>query len=154
MVAKSDIFQEFVMYWNAQSIEIAPYSGKQRALLRRDTKGRPLPPPLIELYSSINGMKPKFPNDFDQNGFLIYPLSEVKSAEEEFQSKAPPDFPPCFIFADYLHKSWYYGITHNLNSDDFEVVLVYEPFNYSKVADSLYEFFKLYLVDDERIYEF
>ena len=104
-----------------------------------------MPNDFQKLYSIANGMTSHYPNDNDQEGFLFYPVECMQKASISDHSEA-------LIFADFMQKSWWYGI--RLHGQDYEIGIMPEKTKFVIVADSLVSFLEMYLTNSPLLYEY
>jgi hypothetical protein len=103
-----------------------------------------LPSDFIDFYVNVNGMSYLFPNDYDKNGFLFYPVEELITMQEEFSLMEESDLGSIVIFADYLLKCWYYGF--RINKDfSYSIGIIPHAKKFKPITNSLDEFISLYL---------
>jgi len=93
-----------------------------------------------------NGMVNLFPNCFDSEGFLFYPLQEINTLEDEFIIERDYPDEQCLIFAEFMHKSWWYGVKFSKSSDNYVIGIILSvsmfKVNYEKswrIYSSIYE---------------
>ena len=99
-------------------------------------------------YSIVDGMDLIYPNDCDDNGFLIYPFTEIKNANNYLKTDI---YDNCFIFGDFLHACWQYGVKI-IGRDEYEVLLIKNKNEYSVISNSLEDFLMKYINKDESLY--
>jgi hypothetical protein len=103
-----------------------------------------LPDDFKELYSIVNGMESSYPDKMDQNGFLFYPVEAVKSASSDAS---------ILIFAEYLHKTWFYGVQSN-GFGDYVIGRLTDDGIFKPITNSLSEFIEFYLNDSPKLYDY
>jgi len=111
-----------------------------------------LPDDFRIFYSVLNGMEFLYPNDIDKEGFLFYPLEAIISAADEFDSKTIPE-KNIIIFAEYMHKSWWYGIDVADNKN-YVIGIIPHKDSFQPITTSLSEFIEFYIADAPCLYEY
>ena len=148
--------QQLIIYWEGQSISFGKKTEKDFEYYQRK-KNVQLPSDFKTLYSNANGMESKYPNETDNEGFLFYPLEEIVTGKEIFQGhdeiKENSD-DRLIVFADYMHRSWYYGIRFNQNDNNYKVGIIPERMKFTPICNSLSEFINLYLTNSSRLYNY
>lgn len=146
--------EKLISYWKNQSITSEKLSPDK---IEEFEKWRhiQLPQDFKEYYKRANGMKLYYPNDTDAEGFLFYSLENVISAEDEFEGKGDElSFNPIYIFAEYMHKSWWYGLKLNDMKDTYEIGIIPYVNRFKVITNSLSEFIDLYLQDSSMLYDY
>ena len=95
-----------------------------------------------------------FPNYFDNEGFLFYPLEELTTLEDEFGISRDSGVENCLIFAEYMHKSWWYGVKFSKFEDKYEIGIVSSADKFTIITRNLGEFIQLYMNDASVLYEY
>jgi hypothetical protein len=149
--AASIEIDKLIKYWNDQGIHSIGNSVYE-IINFEISKGIQLPEDFKKLYSYTNGMVDLFPNYMDQEGFLFYPLECVQTLEEEFELNTTVSGERCIVFAEYLHKSWWYGFRINNTSAKYTIGLIPHKDGFQNISDNLFEFIDLYLNDPLRLY--
>jgi len=101
-----------------------------------------------------NGMANLFPNDFDEEGYLFYPLQELTTLEDEFELGRGSYVEHCLIFAEYMHKSWWYGVKFSKFEDKYEIGIISSADKFKVITRNLGEFIHLYMNDSSVLYKF
>jgi len=101
-----------------------------------------------------NGMANLFPNEMDDGGFLFYPLQELTTSEEEFEKDSINFVENCIIFAEYMHKSWWYGVRFSKFGDSYEIGLIPTADKFKLITRNLGEFIYLYMNNSSILYEY
>ena len=112
-----------------------------------------LPDDFIQFYSTVNGMQDFYPNEMDEEGFLFYPKEAVNAASAEFEHGSLRNNNRLFIFAEYMHKSWWYGDNVN-SSEDYVIGIIPHENLFKPITNSLSEFIELYLKDSFKLYDY
>ncbi len=112
-----------------------------------------LPEDFIQFYSKVNGMQDFYPNEMDEEGFLFYPKEAVNAASAEFEHGSLGNNSRLFIFAEYMHKSWWYGVNVN-SSEDYVIGIIPHENLFKPITNSLSEFIELYLKDSFKLYDY
>ncbi|MGV0752281.1 hypothetical protein [Empedobacter brevis] len=128
------------LYWKNQNILTKPCENKIIHYYKNI-----FPIDFIYLYSNINGMYSVYPNGSDLEGFLFYPLEYIEKISNNI-----------YIFADYLHVSWNYGIKiDSIKNNKYSIILITDLDNINDsliITNSLSDFIELYINDSPRIY--
>ncbi len=135
-------------FWNKQNItsqgnvpeQIEEWENKHKIQMPADFK---------KLYLNANGMEALYPSRTDKEGFLFYPLQKIIDFQSEFNEKAFPSTgdlkEKCFIFMNYLHKSWWYGILFSSSKPtEYSIVIIPDESRYKVLTGSLPEFIDWY----------
>lgn len=149
---KSPTIDLLIKHWKNQNIDIASKSiyeiekciKQNRIVLPNDFK---------ELYSVVNGMKNFYPNEIDEEGFLFYPVEYIISAEEEFENSKLINKNNIYIFAEYMHKSWWYGF-EIVNENNYRIGILATRDTFKPITNSLIEFLELYIEDSPILYDY
>ena len=146
------IIDRLIEHWESQDIEI---NGKSfddvEDILHADRLL--LPSDFKAFYSIVNGMESFYPNDNDNECFLIYPFEAIRSAREELGNPTFKNSDTTFIFANYMHRSWYYG--YQVNEDgSYLIGIIPGDSIFKPITHSLFEFIKLYIEDSEILYDY
>jgi len=95
-------------------------------------------------------MESLYPNDFDKEGFLFYPLHGLVTIDREFVDSEENDI---LVIANYMHKSWWYGLKI-LNGESYVIGIIPEKNKFKPIAGQLSEFLELYLNNSPRLYDY
>lgn len=141
-----------IQHWQNQGIEIIPTPEEEienfESVIRQ-----PLPNDFKLLYSKVNGMYFYFPNEIDNEGFLFYPLESILPSAREFEGFALAENNHLYIFAEYMHKSWWYGV--EIKSDGkYLIGIIPDKLNFKPITDSLSEFIALYIENSSKLYDY
>jgi len=152
-ILKSNI-NRLIDYWKEQGLAITPNS--LRSIDAFESKKHiHLPDDFKEYFSMVNGMSSYYPNDIDNEGFLFYPLEELVTLQEEFSTEVDVDCNSCIlIFAEYMHKSWWYGIRLNDISGTYEIGIIPDKERFKSITTSLSTFIDLYLQNASALYQY
>ncbi|MET7001561.1 SMI1/KNR4 family protein [Chitinophaga defluvii] len=146
--------ERLIVYWNDQEIAVDKLSPYEIEAFEKWRRIR-LPNDFKEYYQRANGMKSYYPNDTDAEGFLFYPLENFISFEDEFMVKPEnAGLNRTYIFAEYMHKSWWYGVKLNDMNDTYEIGIIPDKERFKSITTSLVVFIDLYLQDDARLYQY
>ena len=140
---KSNI-NSLIEYWKKQNIEINTKPNESVISLPND---------FIELYSKVNGMEILYPNEMDNEGFLFYPIQGVISTKIEFKKHYLGTLDNVFIFADYMHKSWWYGVKVE-DMNNYIIGIIPDGETFKPITKSLSNFIELYLNDSSELYDY
>lgn len=140
-----------VTYWKDQGIKIA--NGKKEIEITsfEEDNGILFPLEFRQYLSRVNGMEFSYPNEGDSNGFLFYPLENLELYKNPFKENMSNSV---LIFADYLHRSWWYGLIIKANVNEASIVLLptLNCNNYQFITNSFLEFIEFYMLNSEKIY--
>ncbi len=147
-----DAINRLINYWEEQKIKIFPSSVNEIMLFEKKNNIE-LPYDLIEFYSRVNGMAELYPNYTDEEGYLFYPLKFVVSCEEMFKNEfnVKASMLNTYVLADYLHKSWWYGLKIH-SKTDYSIGFIPDHTDFQIITNSLEEFIQLYLIDSPKLY--
>lgn len=150
----TSILDKLVMHWEDQHIKITPRRPLNIALLEA-SKGITLPDDFKEFFRTANGMGSYYPNDMCDAGFLFYPLEGLVTSLEEFGPVDALQYNgTVLIFAEYLHKSWWYGVMLNGKDGTYQIGIIPDRATFKPITDSLAVFIELYLRDDGVLYDY
>jgi hypothetical protein len=147
-----------LQHWKGQNIITSGKSVECIEQIEKKNRIR-LPQDFKHYYQRCNGMEALYPNYTDETGFLFYPLEQLVSYEIEFGVKTEfhklMQNKQCVIFANYLQKSWWYGILTDLNgnAEHYSIVIIPNQERYKIITNSFQEFVKLYLEDSPILYD-
>lgn len=102
-----------------------------------------LPSDLRAYFSELGGMDPRAVPAYDQEGFALWPITEVHRAESH---------PTLFVIADYLNWSWAYATELGRTSNRLNPIVMLGGTTPQPVAASFTEFIDLYLSDSPLLY--
>jgi len=158
MVEISNVLDRLVKYWQEESIPLASGTTGNEIAGFENVKGIRLPAEFHQYFTTVNGMESFYPNYTDSNGFLFYPLEELNLFEDEFAGYPAMELnldlvnKKCLIFANYLHKSWTYGVVIGRDTGEYSIVKILDHSRYVAIANSLSDFLEKYLVDADILY--
>jgi len=141
-----------LQFWKKQGIKILPKTANEVKVLQKN-KGFELPNDFTELYIRVNGMKTLYPNEIDAEGFLFYPIEAVISVGNEFEGSLLENKEKIFIFAEYMHRSWWYGF-ERINSEQYIIGIIPDKDTFKPITNSLAEFIELYIEDSSKLYDY
>lgn len=101
--------RQLLKFWEKQKI-LSPPNSLDDILHFEFSKSIQLPGDFRYLFMTTNGMVGLFPNYFDKEGFLFYPLEELTALQDEFGISGDGAAEHCLIFAEFMHKSWWYAV--------------------------------------------
>lgn len=145
--------KQLVEFWQKQKI-LSPPNTWDDILHFEFSRSIQLPGDFRQLFLMTNGMVNLFPNYFDEEGYLFYPLEELTTLEEELDISNDSTVECCLFFAEYMHKSWWYAVRFSKGSDDYEICIVTSADKIKVITRSLEEFIQLYMKDDSILYEY
>lgn len=141
-----------IQHWQNQGIEIVPKSAEEIENFESMIH-QLLPADFKFLYSRVNGMSSFFPNEIDNEGFLFYPLESILPSEQEFAGFALAENHKLYVFAEYMHKSWWYGLEINQDGN-YTIGIIPDKLIFKPITDSLLEFLVLYIEDSPKLYDY
>ncbi|MFN0201345.1 MAG: SMI1/KNR4 family protein [Bacteroidia bacterium] len=112
-----------------------------------------LPDDFKELYRWTNGMELLFPNEFDEEGFLFYPIKGLENANMAFGGFQLTTKENIFIFADYMHESWWYGC-EVLSRENYVIGIIPSEGAFKPITHSLEAFIGLYFEGSPKLYDY
>lgn len=145
--------KQLLNFWGNQEI-LSPPNTLDDILYFEFSRNMQLPEDFRRLFMMTNGMVNLFPNYFDNKGFLFYPLEELTTLEEEFEINRGTVVEPCLIFAEYMHKSWCYGVKFSRLVDNYEIGIITSADKFKVITPNLGEFIHLYMNDSPVLYEY
>jgi hypothetical protein len=143
------ILENLIEYWKQQGLPIAPGVTSNQIKKVEISMNLNLPVEFKNYLTFVNGMVKKYPYDEDKNGMSFYSLEDLILFENEFQkdsvNKLHPDLVgrKTIIFADYMHKSWSYGL--RVEDEHYSIIVIYSYDRYRTVSDSFNKFLDLYI---------
>lgn len=140
-------------FWNEQNIISNPNSIDE-ILNFEFSKCLQLPEDFRGLYLESNGMLDLFPNSFDGEGFLFYPLQDLSTFEEEFECSKDDFGNKYIIFAEYMHKSWWYAVRFSDPPNGYEIGIIPSPNKFKVVTSDLSDFIRLYVENSPILYDY
>lgn len=145
--------KQLVKFWRKQKI-LSPPNTLDDILHFEFSRSMQLPDDFRRLFMMTNGMVNLFPNDFDEEGYLFYPLEEFTTLEEEFNTNGGSSVEHCLIFAEFMHKSWWYAVRFSNFTDDYEICIVSSVDKLKVITKNLGEFIHLYMDDSPILYKY
>jgi hypothetical protein len=147
-----EVIRRLFIHWNIQGIDTLPFSNKEIEILEQENK-MILPNDFIRLYTCINGMENLFPNETDSEGFLFYPVQAITSAKMEFKNSDLSQKNNLYVFANYMQKSWWYGL-EVIDRNNYKIGIIPHGNFFKPITNLLSEFLFLYLEDSPRLYNY
>ncbi|KMQ66237.1 hypothetical protein ACM46_01400 [Chryseobacterium angstadtii] len=143
---------KLINFWKKQAI---PVSSKSRQEIDEFQKNNNihLPEDFVEFYSDLNGMETLYPNETDEEGFLFYPLEAVIPISNKFKDSRLINKEHIFLFAEYMHKSWWYGV-EVINANNYIIGIIPEKDFFKPITNSFADFIKLYMDDSPKLYDY
>lgn len=146
--------ERLIVYWKDQEITTTKLSAFEIEAFEKWRHIR-LPNDFKEYYQRANGMKSYYPNDTDTEGFLFYPLENLISFGDEFSAKTEnAGLSRTYIFAEYMHKSWWYGVKLDDMNETYEIGIIPDKERFKSITTSLTVFIDLYLQDAAALYQY
>lgn len=141
-----------IYFWKSQDIAIVKGDTAMVAAVEDVLRCR-FPADFRLYFSTVDGMKKKFPNETDNEGFLFYPIQEIRCVKEVFRNFTGENAPNIYIFADYLQQSWWYAF-EILDSNTYSIGIMPYRDSYQQICSSLNEFIGLYITGSDRLYTY
>lgn len=138
-----------VEYWKYKNIEVVQESSESIEYYI-NTKAFIIPDDFKVFYLNVNGMMSMYPDEIDDKGFLFYPIQFLISTEEEFGNTS---LSKIIIFAEYMHKSWWYGFEMK-NDGSYIIGILPDRETFKPITNTLSEFIPLYLNDSPLLYDY
>lgn len=146
------IITRLVAFWRSQKIEISTKTIEEIGLVERKLDLK-LPDDFKTFYTRVNGMENFYPNEIDEEGFLFYPVDAIVSAEKELRDCNLVNKDKIFIFAEYMHKSWWYGFELK-KENKYVIGIIPDNLSFKPITSTLEEFIELYLGDSPKLYDY
>jgi len=147
-----DSLEELIEHWKNQGIEIVRGFDYQIDAFEKVAEIE-LPGDFREYFRTVNGMPSHFPDWMDKEGFLFYPIEEVEPFNKVFKKRwGNRDKRNIFVFAEYLHKSWWYGVRLSDVKDTYEIGIIPDEDQFKPITNSLPDFIQFYLQDAALLY--
>ncbi|PIF43382.1 SMI1/KNR4 family protein SUKH-1 [Chryseobacterium sp. 52] len=147
-----DVITDLIVFWKKQNILICPTSEQKISEFQKNRYFK-FPADFLEFYSKVDGMKTLYPNENDHEGFLFYPLDAVISVSNEFGDSALINKDQIFLFADYMHKSWWYGF-ELISADNYVIGIFSDKNSFKPITNSLADFIEMYMKDSPKLYDY
>ena len=145
--------EQLEQFWRKQKI-VSPSNSIDEILNFEFSKCVHLPTDFRYYYMLTNGMTELYPNDMDEEGFLFYPLQELTTWEDEFKTRSTSGLEHCLIFAEFMHKSWWYAVKFSKLSDKYEIGIIPSVNKFKVITQNIGTFIYLYIKDDPILYEY
>lgn len=149
---KSETINRLIDFWQKQDILISKKTKEELDFIAQKNS-LDLPDDFKKLYLSVNGMESLYPNEIDKEGFLFYPIEKILSPDSEFQKSNIEDKERIYLFAEYMHKSWWYGVKIS-NNHNYTIGIIPDKDTFKPITDSLKKFLELYLEDAPELYDY
>jgi len=153
MIAIEKSGEQLLEYWRRQKISSPPNTLDDILYFEFSKKIR-LPEDFRRFFMITNGMVNLFPNYFDSEGFLFYPLQEINTLDDEFNIERDKPDEHCLIFAEFMHKSWWYAVRFSKPADYYEIGIIPSVGRFKIITENLVEFIDLYMKDASILYEY
>jgi hypothetical protein len=137
----NDIFKKLTDHWKGQGIEIVPGHDYQINAIEQELQIK-LPDDFRAYFRVLNGMPSHYPNTMDEEGFLFYPIERIEVLKNT----------GIILFAEYMHKSWWYGVKPGEMKDAYEIGMIPDENQFIPISNSLSDFIQFYLQDDSVLY--
>lgn len=152
-----DAFSKLREHWATGRAVAAGGASEQEIQAFQDTYGVQMPEDLRRYFREVNGMRPDWRYDQDDNGFTFWTLSRIqplsvvtpRGSVDWADSRLNSTEVQYFVFADYLGESWWYAI--GLAGRAYTPVIIISHPN-ELVVQSFSEFLDLYFVDSPKLY--
>jgi hypothetical protein len=139
-------------FWSSQEIKTTTIQLVEIDLIERELNLK-LPSDFKKFYSRANGMLDFYPNEIDKEGFLFYPVEVIVSVNTEFENCEIINRDKIFIFAEYMHKSWWYGFELK-DGNEYVIGIISDSSTFKPITYSLEEFIELYIEDSPKLYNY
>jgi len=141
-----------VAYWRKQGIDIVPKSmiDIENWTIQNSIV---LPTDFKALYSKVNGMTSLYPNEMDEEDFLFYPIEAIILAKDEFEISELISASRVYIFAEYMHKSWWYGV-EVISHNNYTIGIIPDKDTFKPITNSLIEFIEIYIENSSKLYDY
>lgn len=146
------IISRLVDFWISQKIKISTKTLEEIDLVERQRELK-LPNDFKEFYSRVNGMGDFYPNEIDEEGFLFYPVEAIVSVNTEFETSNLINKHKIFLFAEYMHKSWWYGFELK-EGNEYIIGIISDNSSFKPITNSLVEFIELYIENSPKLYDY
>lgn len=146
------LMNRIIKHWQDQGIEIIPKPLNEIEDFEALNQWS-LPNDFKQFYSRVNGMSSYFPNEIDEEGFLFYPLESISPSWQEFEGFALAKNKNLYVFAEYMHKSWWYGLEIK-QDENYTIGIIPDKLIFKPITDSLLEFLVLYIEDSPKLYDY
>jgi len=144
--------KELIEFWKLQKI-VSSGNAIDDILHFESSKGLKLPDDFRRFFLLTNGMADLFPNYFDDKCFLFYPLQALSILDDEQLGISRISSSENYlIFADYMNRSWWYGVKFSKFGEDYQIVIISS--SVKVITQSLAEFIRLYIVDAPVLYDY
>lgn len=149
---------ELLGHWEKQKMHVQPGCSVAELDRFEEKLGITLPHEFRLYLERTNGMDPHTSTGTDKQGFWFCSLSELEfyAQSADFVAETPMlalDGKKCLLFADYLHKSWWYGLLFEEQGIEYTVVEIAAENHYRIVASSFSEFVSLYVDEADELYK-
>ena len=134
---EKNIYSEFLLHCRDQGVPVMPPARSEDVIQTFRELGQPLSNDVLTLYTSFGGFV-----DFEiENLWSLWSLNRLKQENQAYE-------PPLCWFADYLVSSHMYALQY-CNAEVSAVYVDHNSVNDPpyKIADSVEQFFKMYLRD-------
>lgn len=138
-------------FWEKQNISTQPKTKQEIDDINNNFLN--FPSDFIEFYSKTNGMEILYPNEMDEEGFLFYPIEAVTPVIAEFDDSNLLNKEQILLFAEYMHKSWWYGI-EMISGEQYVIGIISDKNSFKPITNSLAEFIELYLENSSKLYDY
>lgn len=145
--------KQLLEFWRNQKI-LSPANTLDDILYFEFSRNMQLPDDFRSLFMMTNGMVNLFPNYFDNEGFLFYPLQELTTLKDEFDINKSSAVEHCLIFAEFMHKSWWYAVKFSKFMENYEIGIIPSVDKFKVITRNLGEFIYLYMNDSPVLYEY
>ena len=148
------MISQLIVYWKKQNITISSMTFQEVTFIEKYNFLK-LPNDFKELYTRANGMDKFYLDEFDEEGFLFYPIEEVvsTSVSPDFKKYKLINKEQTYLFAEYMHKSWYYAFKITENDEYIIGIIAYMDI-FKPITNLLAEFIRLYIEDSPILYDY
>lgn len=133
---------ELIRKWRREGVELLPPHDEREVVEALTRTGRPFSRDLVNLYCATGGMGD---SEMDDSMLCLWTLDRVVEEGRKEQR-------PLMYFMDFLLDSHLYGLRYETAESSPVCLDYFDGRGPLRVADSLDEFFRLYLKDPSRIF--
>lgn len=144
---------QLLEFWGKQKI-LSPPNTLDELLYFEFSRNMQLPDDFKCLFMITNGMVNLFPNYFDNEGFLFYPLQALTTLDEEFDTNTGSAVEHCLIFAEFMHKSWWYAVKFSKIENTYDIGIIASVDKFKIITQNLGEFIHLYMNNSSVLYDY
>lgn len=138
-----DVFQKVIQYWKKDGAKVLPPASDEKIVKCFHKIEKPISEDIVEFYSLTAGMSD---GEIDSEAIDFWSLEQLEKENLNTKSELT-------LFADFLIFSHCWGYKfENQKRSSVHIDYFSKRHRYVKVADSLKEFFELYLENPDNIF--